>query len=1018
MRFRMGGTAFAVLAILSLGLGIRAAHGADSGDLKERLAKLRADVQAGEDIQAIKKLQKAYGFYLDKGMWEDLANLFADDAVANYPAGVYVGKKSIREHVYMNVGGHKECCIIGLGDGRLYNHMNIQPVVHLDPDGKTAYGRWRALATFGSPGGLAVWAEGVYEMVYTKDHGVWKIEKLDYYSGFGGSYDTGWAAPPPPPKDANGEATERRRSFRRNLPHASDRPKPPECGGFPKACIPPFHYKNLGTTEWGKIWRLPADLPAADESKSAMKKEVAELAHRAQLLDDKQTIENLQRRYGYYLDRAMWDQVADMFADNGTIEMGQQGVYVGKNSIRRFLGTFGPAGLRDGWLFDHYQLQIIADVAPDGMTAKSRSREFDLLGHVGGKGYLEEGTFENTYVKENGVWKIKSLHFYPTFITDYDKGWGKDAEPVPTASKEVPPDRPPTEVYQIYPKAYVPAYHYRNPVAGDKPHYPKVGAPSEKAQEMALAMSTKPPKLEKVKDLNSAIAKAEHTIQRVKAYDSIENLESGYGYYLDKALYTDLANLFSKNSSIELAQRGVYKGFDHVKGMLLKVFGHGHEGPSPNVLLNHLQLQPVIDVGPDNKTAKIRSRVWQQMAFGQRASWGGGIYENEAVLEDGVWKLSKDHVYNTFTAPYKGGWTKVTGLGKPPGPSKDYPPDGPPTLKFTMFPNVYNIPFHYAHPVTGSTEITPVVHEKGDKQTGQNEVTDPNGIPPEIEAKLRTLGSDVFKAGKPTTDIYTALQPKEPYSGVSVSRDLKYGPDERNVADVFTSPDKGKGKPVVVFVHGGGFSRGSKHEPGSPFFDNVGLWANSNGMVGVTISYRLAPAHQYPSGVEDLTKLVSWLQGNIAQYGGDPNKIFLWGHSAGAAHVGDYVAAVQREGKTPVIAGAILTSGFYELPKNEVSIWKSYYGEDISKYPEMSSLPWLVKSPTPLLVTNAELDPESFKPQTTMLVDALKKAGKPVTYLYLKGHNHLSELDAVNTSDHSLSGPVLSFVKTVSAREP
>ena len=1006
MRFRLGGT-LAVLTVLSCGFGI-AAHAADAGtaDLQKRLSKLEADVTAGEDIQAIKKLQKAYGFYLDKGMWEDLADLFADDAVANYPAGVYVGKKSIREHVYMNVGGHKECCIIGLGDNRLYNHMNIQPVVHLGPDGKTAYGRWRAMATFGSVGGIAIWAEGVYEMVYKKDHGVWKIEKLDYHPGFGAPYSTGWAAPKPNP-----DGDKRRRSFRRNLPHASDRPKPDMCPGFPKACLIPFHYKNPGTSEWGHAWRLPANLPAEKLGKSAMRKQVAELAHRAQILRDQQTIENLQRRYGYYVDRAMWDQVADLFADDGTIEMGQRGVYVGKKRVREFLNLLGPHGLHDGWLNDHIQLQIIADVAPDGKTARSRSREFDMLGHAGGKGYWEEGTFENSYVKQDGVWKIKSLHFYPTFITDYDKGWAKDAEPVPTASKKLPPDQPPSEVYQIYPKAYVPAYHYVNPVTGEKPHYPPVGAPSAKAQSAALMMPGKAPKLPKVKDIGAAITAAEDTIQRVKDQEEIENLESAYGYYLDKGLWTDLANLFSKNSSIELAQRGVYKGYDHVKEFLIRIFGRGKEGPMENVLLNHLQLQPVIDVAPDGKTAKIRSRVWQQMAFGPRASIGSGVYENEAVKEDGVWKLSKDHAYNTFTAPYIGGWAATTKPGRLPGENKDYPPDSPPSFTFTMFPNVYNIPFHYANPVTGSTEVPPLVHTSA-TMTGEND----HGIPPAIEAKLREIGARID--GKTTGEIYAPLQPKEPYQNVSLTRDVKYGPDERNVLDVFTSPDKGTGKPVVVFIHGGGFAMGAKHMPGSPFYDNVGLWAEKQGMVGVTINYRLAPAHKFPSGIEDLTKLVAWLKAHIAEYGGDPQKIFLWGHSAGAAHVGDYVAHVAKEGKKPVIAGAIVTSGFYELPKDEVSIWKSYYGEDISKYPGMSSLPYLVKSSTPLLVTNAELDPPSFKPQTDLLVEKLREAGKPVDYVYLKGHSHISELFAVGTSDETLSGPVKQFVERISAKRP
>ena len=82
--------------------------------------------------------------------------------------------------------------------------MNIQPVVHLDPGGETAKGRWRAFAMFGSFGGGATWAEGVYEMTYAKENGVWKIKKLDYHSGFGAPYATGWVPPAPRPAAAAG----------------------------------------------------------------------------------------------------------------------------------------------------------------------------------------------------------------------------------------------------------------------------------------------------------------------------------------------------------------------------------------------------------------------------------------------------------------------------------------------------------------------------------------------------------------------------------------------------------------------------------------------------------------------------------------------------------------------------------------------------------------------------------------------------------------------------------------------
>src|SRR5690606_28077507 len=109
---------------------------------------------------------------------------------------------------------------VGLGDGRLYNHMNLQPVVHLDAGGRSAQGRWRAFAMFGRFGGGATWAEGVYEIVYARENGLWKIRKLDYYAGFAAPYETGWVAP-------QGERASR--AGGRRLAHPPDREWSGEC---------------------------------------------------------------------------------------------------------------------------------------------------------------------------------------------------------------------------------------------------------------------------------------------------------------------------------------------------------------------------------------------------------------------------------------------------------------------------------------------------------------------------------------------------------------------------------------------------------------------------------------------------------------------------------------------------------------------------------------------------------------------------------------------------------------------
>jgi triacylglycerol lipase len=403
--------------------------------------------------------------------------------------------------------------------------------------------------------------------------------------------------------------------------------------------------------------------------------------------------------------------------------------------------------------------------------------------------------------------------------------------------------------------------------------------------------------------------------------------------------------------------------------------------------------------------------MMQQLNFGQRASMGASLYENEFVKEDGVWKFGIDHTFNTWTAGYDGGWVRSPGRTVP-GPSKAFPPDTPTTFVFQMFPTVYEIPFHYPHPVTGraTSSRLPNPSSTSNGAMTQRAAVD-LGMPPEVATELRAIGARIET--QKTGDLYAALQPKEPYAWLTVARDLQYGPHERNVLDVFTSPDVGAGKPVVVFVHGGGFARGAKRAEGLPFYDNIGLWAVGQDLVGVTLNYRLAPQSTWPSGIEDLTAAVAWLRANIARYGGDPSKIVLWGHSAGAAHVADYVANAAKRNADAGLAGAALTSGFYDLGA-EVSVWKVYYGDDVATYAERSSLPGLVATSVPLFVNDAELDPEMFQQQADTLVAARAAAGKPIERLTLAGHSHISETYAVGTGDRSLSNPVLEFVRRVS----
>lgn len=198
---------------------------------------------------------------------------------------------------------------------------------------------------------------------------------------------------------------------------------------------------------------------------------IDELERRLQVQEDIHQIKNLQRAYGYYIDKALWEQVADCFAEDGSLELAQRGVYIGKERIRKILETTPDLkdGIHHGMVSNHMNLQPIIHVSKDGRTAKGRWRAFIQVGKLHEKAFWGEGTFENEYIKENGVWKIKSLHWYCTYLTPFDKGWSQEYESLmPGVNPDFPPDIPPTEVYDDFPSVYIPPFHYDNPVTGEK----------------------------------------------------------------------------------------------------------------------------------------------------------------------------------------------------------------------------------------------------------------------------------------------------------------------------------------------------------------------------------------------------------------------------------------------------------------------------------------------------------------------------------------------------------------------
>lgn len=201
---------------------------------------------------------------------------------------------------------------------------------------------------------------------------------------------------------------------------------------------------------------------------AALEVEVTELTRRLARIEDRFEVITLQRIYGYYLDKALYEELIDLLTDDVSLEYSGRGVYLGKERARRLMTLMpgGHGGLEDGMLQNHMQLQGVVHVAADGMTAQGRWRAFIMMG-AAGRAAWQEGIYENEYRKERGIWKISKIHFYCNVAASFERSWAQAPLGVPGINAELPPDQPPSDpAYRPYPAAYVPPFHYRHPVTG------------------------------------------------------------------------------------------------------------------------------------------------------------------------------------------------------------------------------------------------------------------------------------------------------------------------------------------------------------------------------------------------------------------------------------------------------------------------------------------------------------------------------------------------------------------------
>lgn len=172
---------------------------------------------------SVANLQAIYGYYVDKSRWDDAAALFSKDATLEIAGrGQFKGQQRISEYLH-ELGP--------LERGRLFNHMQLQPVIHIADDGRSAKARWRSLMQVGHLGKEARWGEATYENEYVREDGTWKISKLHSFITFYVEFDKGWnKGGVPLPQHLEGLEPDSESTVK--------------YGAFPDVFVPPYHYPN------------------------------------------------------------------------------------------------------------------------------------------------------------------------------------------------------------------------------------------------------------------------------------------------------------------------------------------------------------------------------------------------------------------------------------------------------------------------------------------------------------------------------------------------------------------------------------------------------------------------------------------------------------------------------------------------------------------------------------------------------------------------------------------------------
>jgi len=264
------------------------------------------------------------------------------------------------------------------------------------------------------------------------------------------------------------------------------------------------------------------------------------------------------------------------------------------------------------------------------------------------------------------------------------------------------------------------------------------------------------------------------------------------------------------------------------------------------------------------------------------------------------------------------------------------------------------------------------------------------GAPPGV------LGQPI---GPPMNGAMGQAPPGLAATGRPARADVAYGADARHRLDVYSPVGSVGPAPLVLFVHGGGWAIGDKNQ-----FGWVGEQLAQQGVVAAVMNYRLSPTVQHPEHTKDVARALAWLHRNGAQLGGDPHRLYVAGHSAGA-HMAALVALdrsyLLAEGlNSAILKGVIGIAGpSYDLDARYAQspiapILQSAFGADVGKWGQAAPVRYVQPYAPNFLLIYGTADNQALPLSTQSLATALQQGGVPTQLETLQGQDHFSVLGA------------------------